>query len=443
MIASSPHNHHGRRIDALLDRPMSRRATRPLAWLGLAVLAWASAANADDLFARDQNVAVLDRPHPEWDPLGVPAGAFLMYPKVVATVAYDDNILALPVFPLSDARFTVQPEITIKSDWNQNAFSLDAKGILTRYASYASQDSDQYSVTAAGALNAYHDLTLTADASHARILLTRDTDAYARFSLVPLLYDETATHLGVVGSFARFKLTAAGAFEDYRYHDGLTVSLFPPAIVPLVVTERDRDTFIGSLRGDYALSGDVALFVEETVTHSTYRRSRFRDQTQTETLVGPNFVITHLITAEIGLGYLTSDFTDPQAKSVGNFTGRAKIQYFPTELITVTLTGDQAVIDSGDPQSPAYLARSVLAEADYELLRNLIISAKLGAEWNKYVALDRYDRDFNAGLSATWRLNRGLDLGLSYGRLQRSSSGRQAGLRFDDDTVTFSINLQH
>jgi hypothetical protein len=440
MNAFSPHNRQGRRIDALQDRRMSRRL---LAALGLAALACSSEAEAEDLFARDQNVAVLERPHPEWDPLGFRAGAFQILPKVVGGVTYDDNILALPVAPLSDALFMVQPEVTLKSDWNQNSLTLDAKGILSRYATHASQDSDQYSVTAAGVLNAYHDLTLTGDASHARILLTRDTDAYARFSLIPLLYDETAAHLGLVKSFARFKLTAAGAFEDYRYHEGLTVSLSPPAIVPLDDTERDHDTFIGSLRADYALSGDVALFVEETVTHSTYRRAQFRNQTQTETLAGPNFVITHLITAEIGLGYLTSDFADPRAKSVGNFTARAKIEYFPTELITLTLTGDQTVVDSGVPESPAYLSRAVLAEADYELLRNLIISAKLGAEWNKYLAVDRYDRHFNAGLSATWRLNRGLDLGLSYGRLQRSSSGSEAGLRFTDDTVTFSVTLKH
>jgi len=47
-----------------------------------------------------------------------------------------------------------------------------------------------------------------------------------------------------------------------------------------------------------------------------------------------------LMTAELGVGYLTSHFADPAAKPVGNFTTRAKIQYFPTELVTVTLTGD-------------------------------------------------------------------------------------------------------
>jgi hypothetical protein len=428
---------------------MSRHATRrrsgarvALAALAGTSLGWAPGAWADDIFARDQNVAVLDRPHPEYDPLGFRAGGFDIFPKVEGQVSYDDNILALPFSPLADALFTVEPDLTIKSDWNQNALSLEANGILRRYATYGTQNSDQYSVTGSGVLNVYHDLTVTADASHALVLLTRDTDAYARFSLTPLLYDETAAHLGVVKTFARLKLTATGAFEDFRYHDGLTVRLNPPAIVTLDTTFRDHDTYIGSLRGDYALSGDLALFVQETVTHSTYNRAHFRNQDQTETLVGPNFVVTHLITAEIGLGYLTSDFAGPGTRSVGNFTGRAKIEYFPTELITVTLTGDQAVIDSGLPTSPAYLSRTAALEADYELLRNLIISGKIGAIWNKYQVIDRYDRDFNASLAATWRVNRGLDFGLSYNRLQRGSSGAAAGLRFDDNVVSFSVTVQ-
>lgn len=421
------------------------RHMRSALYIALAASASASLARADDIFARDQNVAVLDRPHPEWDPLGFRAGAFQIFPKVVGAVSYDDNILALPSpLNLADGVFTVEPDLTIKSDWNQNAFRLDANGVLRRYMTYASQDSEQYSVTATGLLNVYHDLTVTAGGSHARVLLTRDTDAYARESLTPLLYDETKADLGLVKTFARFKLTASGAFENYRYHDGLTIDTHPPfPVVPLDATFRDHDSYVGLLRGDYALSGDIALFVEETVTHSTYDRERFRNQTQTESLVGPNFLITHLITAEIGVGYLTSDFTDPQAHSVGNVTGRAKIEYFPTELLTVTLTGDQAVIDSGLPTSPAYLSRAASLEADYELLRNLIISAKVGALWNKYQVIDRYDRDFNASLAATWRVSRALDFGLSYNRVQRGSSGSAAGLRFDDDVVTFSVTAQH
>jgi hypothetical protein len=422
---------------------MSRGATRhrPGRRIVLAALAgvwvtWASASRAGDIFTHDQNVAVLDRPHPEYDPIGIRAGAFEIYPKVLGDVSYDDNVFATPADPLGDALFKVEPGVTIKSDWNQNAFSLEANGVLRRYATYGLQNSDEYSVTGAGVLDVRHDLTVTTGASHARVLLTRDTDAYATDSLTPLLYDVTTTRLGVVKTFNRLKLTAGGVFEDYRYHDGLTRNL-----TPLDATFRDRDTFAGSLRADYALSGNVALFAQETVTHSTYNRTKFRNHDQTETLVGPSFVLTHLISAEIGVGYLTSDFADPAARSVGNFTARAKIEYFPTELITVTLTADQAVIDSGLPTSPAYLSRASDLEADYELLRNLIISAKVGAIWNRYEVIDRYDRDFNASLAATWRINRGLDFGLGYNRLQRGSSGAAAGRRFDDDVVSLSVTV--
>jgi hypothetical protein len=80
-------------------------------------------------------------------------------------------------------------------------------------------------------------------------------------------------------------------------------------------------------------------------------------------------------------------------------------------------------------------------QADYELRRNLIISAKVAATWNKNQVINHYDRDFNANLAATRRRDRGLDLQSSYNR-RETSLGGAAGLRFDDDLVSFAVTVQ-
>src|SRR5581483_253950 len=67
----------------------------------------ATAELTDFDFHRAGNTPVADRPHPEWDPRGVRAGGFLVFPKVTLSADFDDNIYAspsknsLPGFPVT------------------------------------------------------------------------------------------------------------------------------------------------------------------------------------------------------------------------------------------------------------------------------------------------------------------------------------------------------
>ena len=47
-------------------------------------------------FDRGQNVAVLDRPRPDYQAMGIHAGGFMVYPSMAVAAAYDDNVYALP-----------------------------------------------------------------------------------------------------------------------------------------------------------------------------------------------------------------------------------------------------------------------------------------------------------------------------------------------------------
>jgi len=392
---------------------------------------------ADDIGSTAGNVAVLDRPHPEWDPIGVRAGQFIAWPSLSAQVARSDNIFASRTGAQADAIFTIVPRLMLKSDWNQNAVYLRGEGALQRYASHSDQDSEQFSVGVGGGLNVRHDLTVFADASYARELIPRTSDAYARISLTPLLYNQTLARVRAEKKFNRLKISLRGQFEDYQYLGGETTKGGP-----LDESFRNRRSFAGEFRADYGLSGAVSLYAEETVVRESLD-SIFRDQFQTQSLAGVNFEITRLITAEVGAGYLTSAYGgSPSPPGVGNFTERLKIQYFPTQLITVTLTGQQADVASGIPTSPAYNSKSLALEVDYELLRNLIITGQVSPAWNKYQVIQRYDRDLNASLGATYKLNHGLNLGVNFSRTQRGSSGAGAGNTFAGDNVLFSITLQ-
>lgn len=388
------------------------------------------------MFDRSENVTVRDRPRPWAEALGVRAGGgFLVYPKLSIDTAYDDNILGTQTLPLADTLFTIEPQLAIKSDWNKNAVQLTADTTLRQYVSYPSQDSNQYFFEGLGRLDLYHDLTVTADASWARVLIPRTSDA--EVSKTPLLFDQALAEANVVKTFNRIKLTATGRFEHFTYLDGEA-----PTGQPLDQHFRDHDTILGDLRGDYAVSPDFAMFLEEIVTQDHYDTAARRTQNTTETLVGPNFEIAKLITADIGAGYLTSSSSARHAKTVETPHVRANIVYFATRLIDVTLTATQDVVDSGVPTSPSYLSRHLGVEANYELFRDLIIAGKVAANWNDYRDIDRHDRYNEESLAATYLPNRWMQVVLTYDHLNRTSSGAAAGASLGRNTVSLALTLQ-
>jgi hypothetical protein len=466
---------------------------------------------AQSLFDRSENVTVQERPRPEYEPLGLRiGGGFLLYPKVIIGETVDDNIVELPssdlldtlaqqlpdpqrftqftnkMAPLTDAVTSVSPGITIQSNWNQNSVKLTADTTINRWATYPYfsanypeyshtifMNSDQYKVAAAATLNVHRDLTINVDASYGHLLLPRNFDGYLLLfstptalaitnSFAPLYLDQSDAKLQIVKDFSRFKITVSGEFQNSEYPDGFGPTFIFNDISPTQQPNPDKsfvtvnrisqsyhnhDAFAEYFRTDYALSPDIALFVEQTVTETQYPNILFRNRFDRDTLVGVNFQIPSLMTAEIGVGNLYSRVYYAGLNPIDTPDIRAKITYFPTPLVDLTLSASQFIVDSGVPQAPNYLDRNVGLQANYELLRNLILTGHVTAEFEKYRDVDRDIQIYAEGLSATYLMNRAMRVTLAFSHRQFTSDGSQEVIRqfneFDENLVTLALTLQH
>jgi uncharacterized protein (PEP-CTERM system associated) len=103
-----------------------------------------------------------------------------------------------------------------------------------------------------------------------------------------------------------------------------------------------------------------------------------------------------------------------------------------TQLTTLTFNGLRA-FNTGTPTSsgataipgPAgngYLATTLSANADHELLRNLLINLNAGYENDSFQGITRTDNVFTAGAGVRYLVNRNLFLGGSFSYYQRSST---------------------
>jgi hypothetical protein len=395
----------------------------------------AGPAAAQTLFDRDANIGVLDRPRPDYQALGLHVGAWMIYPKLTTIAEYDDNIFA-PVSGVSDEIFKIEPELTVQSNWNRHSLRLDVSSAFSEYASHASQDTVEYQAEAKGQIDVLHDFTIRPTVHYFSAVIPRTDAGYAGAQEEPLSYSEAYAQIELAKTFNRLKVTASFTDAYDTYANGKLIGGGA-----LDEHFRNHNQLTGDVRLDYAVSPSLLAFVEETVSSLNYP-DRARNSTSTQTLAGVNFQLTHLITAEIGAGYITNTFADPAYHSAGSPSGRLKLTWYPTQLLTLSATAQQAFYDSGIRTSPSTLQQSLDVQADYELLRNLIISAQGGGTWDQYRGIDRRDDIYRASLQFNYLLNRLVGLALRYDRLTQNSTGLDRGYQFTDNRVGLALTLQ-
>jgi hypothetical protein len=416
-----------------------RRLTRWLASSAavLCVVGATTGAAAQDMFDRETNVGVLDRPHPEYQALGLRYGAWSAYPKITVETLYDDNIYATQNGAVSDAVFNIVPQISIQSDWGRNALSLTAQSVLTAYAAHSHEDSAQFQVTGEGTLDADSSLELKAKFQYGLTTLARSSANYTVETISPLQYYAALGQVELTKEFARFKVDLLASDE----HDTYTSADIPGGGT-LREAYLDHNQLSFKERLDYAVNPSLAFFAEQTNSLAYYDSSASRNSANYALILGADFQLTHLITARIGGGYIFSTYNSHDVSSFGGPDGYVRLQWFPTQLITVTLSDTEGVFDSGIANSPSELSQDLRLEANYELLRNLIVSGALEGHWLSYQGIHREDNVYAEQLGAVWLMNRHVGVALRVTHQSQSSTGPAHGRSFDDNQVGLALTFQ-
>ena len=166
-----------------------------------------------------------------------------------------------------------------------------------------------------------------------------------------------------------------------------------------------------------------------------------RDSSGYEIAGGVDFDLSRLARGRLQVGYLHQDWSDPRIKSVSTASIRARLEYYPSQLITLSALASRDLYDSQLADAPAYLDTSAVVRADYELLRNLILSAEAGYEVANFRGIDRKDRRVTLAAGGTYLVSRHVTLRFQYIHLDQQSRGTRASLDYDNDRAYLSLAL--
>jgi len=401
-----------------------------------------AAAQSGDLFARDRSVAVRDRPRPEYEALGLPVGTFTAYPRLQVDAEYNDNIFAVTSGADSDFIARLRPEVSLESGWSRHSLGAYARATITRYTDFDGENFEDFGVGASGRLDITRASNIAAGVDYASLTEPRTSSNAPASTREPIAFDLASAYLAGTQVRGRTKLSARGDVRQFDYEDGLTLA-------GVVVDQDNRDRTISSLtgRGDYAISPDTAVFAQVTGNARDYDTATSvllpaRDSEGYEVLVGANFEVGALSRGEIAVGYISQTFDAATYDEISGFGARAQLEWFPSELTTVTATGSRTIEDAGIAGTGGYLSSSVGVQVDHELLRNVLLNAGLTFSRDEYEGIDREDDRLQASVGGTYLLNRTFGISLAASHFEQSSNGTGGGSDFDVNRLSLSLVAQ-
>jgi hypothetical protein len=404
-----------------------------------------SASNAinSSSYDRGANVSVRQRPRPDYEAEGIHTGGFMIYPKVGLDVTYDDNIYAVQTGAVGDVIFSEAPEIDIQSTWSRNALAAYVKAEADEYASHSQEDAIQYGAGLSGKYE-FGRSTVSGGVDYAHDVLPRSASNNIGFSVHRIPYDYTALNAQLATTLTRVRFSVRVDDQIYSYQNGRTAT-------GAVVFEQDqnRQDLTVTGKAEFAVSQDTAVYATVAGNDRLYDLkpptvAYTRNNSGYEFNFGANFDLTHLVRGEIQLGYLDQTYENSGLfKPIRGLSALGQIEWFPTQLTTVTAVVSRSVGDAGVPGSAGYLTTNGSLQVDHELLRNLILTANAWAGEDRYNGVVRTDHRYGAGVSGNWLITRHFGLELAYTYSNQRSSGAAKGPSFADNRVSLNATLQY
>jgi hypothetical protein len=417
------------------------RFSSPAALAMLVAVAAASGAEAQD-YNRGRNVSVLQRERPDYQALGIRSGGFTIFPRIEAGAEYTSNVYKTTSDEKSDVYAVVNPSIQALSNWGRNQLQAEAGLKIREFASKSTEDELGWYLRSSGRLDVYGQSYLTGGVDIEHRYIRREDDDFPITATGPLPY--TSYGLNGRGTYqaGRVRLTGGGFIRADRYSNIRAVGGGT-----LDLSGRDLTALGGDIRGEYAVSPDTAVFVQASVVDNNYRFGGGvfgpdRDANEIRVLAGATFDITALMRGEIGVGYLTRDYSDPAYQQISGLALNGTVEYFPTELTTLTLRVRREVEDSIIQGVGGFVNLGGSLRVDHELLRNLLLKAQIDYFRQTYKQADRADNVISLSGGGTYFVNHALGLSATATWLRRESSGLAQRASFNDARVMFSIVLQ-
>jgi len=395
-----------------------------------------------DNYDRDRNVSVLERPRPDYDPIGIITGGFKILPRATIGGGFSNNVYASATDKISDGYASFAPFVSAKSDWAVHQVSLQASGNFNRYFSEPRRNENNFDLRGLGQLDFGSSFRLTGEAQYAQLLEQQDLGAISANLAVLSRYRRAfvAGRAEYLAGKSRLALAVDHTWLDFRP-------------IPLgnnvFIDQSDRNRGITRITGQaqHALSPSIAVYAQLTYSDTIYDRDLLsgfpnRDSQAYRAIAGVNFDLAGFLRGKIGVGYVQRDYKSALYRDIGGFSTEAKIEYFPTELTTVTLQVGRTIEDAGIGTTSSSVDTRAQLRVDHELLRNLLLNLNTDFARQAYRDIQQTANNYRVSFGARYLSSRWLSLNLGTQYFRRDLFGSASNNKYREWRTLVGITIQ-
>ncbi|NKE44134.1 outer membrane beta-barrel protein [Roseomonas frigidaquae] len=418
-----------------------RNAVRAAALIsaGAAALAAPPAAaqlgNAPDVA---RGITVQTRPRPAFDPLGVRLPGFRLDAGIDLGAGYDDNTAGTGRNTNASGFLEEQISLSLNSTYTRHALGLSATQTSRKYIGDDDYSWNDYGVLAFGRYDIGRASSVRVEYSRVRSHIDVTSFEVQQGSLTePLRFDQEAFRASGVAAFNRVNVTGAVESRSFRFQEQ-----DDPGFRGGNAAANDYSRLSGELGASYVIVPGRSVSLTSRLSEITYDRAdqRGRDSTTWEILAGAQYDLTALAYASVNLGYRRREFNDPTIPSISGPAFEGRLVLLPSQLVTLTFGVQRSIEESLRGSNVSYVLTSGRVQADYELRRNIILSAELRADRLEYRDPDQVATQGVGTLSARFLLNRNASIVASY-RHARSLDAPAGFQEFDRNVFQIRLSL--
>jgi hypothetical protein len=380
---------------------------------------------SSDNYDRGHNVSVAERPHPEYDALGLRFGSFIVNPQLTTSLSYSSNVFNDNLNKKADVYAGFEPYVSVASDWSVHQLRMVAAGDIRRFANQSLRNQNAWYVQGGGRVDISTGLNVTIEAQADRTYESPfSLDVVANLT-VPSRYLHSGINARILHEIGQSRLIATASrdtydFGDIQFADGSVRNQ----------RYRDRTSNAGTVTYELAFSPSLSLYGRAEIDRNSYKALAFgqpnRDSYGYRAIAGTNFDIAGVARGTIGVGYSYRTFDAKNIyKNTSGLSLEARGDWFADELTTVGVFLQRRLIDVDLANVGSSWDNSARVTIDHELLYNMIVT--VGGEVSKrtYSQLSSSTNVYRVEVSSRYQVNRwlGLSADVGYGSTQPQGSG--------------------
>ena len=360
----------------------------------------------DPALAAKPQKAAADDPVDPFAPVGIKLGTFEFFPEVTTLGIGTDNALGNARNHKADAIIEVRPALGFRSDWASHSLSGGIGLVDDWHRSYSSEDTLELDASLAGRIDLTKRINLEAEAAYNQALEGRgDIEVPDAAISKP----KVTTGRAALRYNQRFNRLAISLGATHVVTDHADTALADGTILSRADenTAEDGVTF----RAGYEWLDGYEFFGEVGTSRLTYERAALsdgikRDGDRRLVRAGVKVLTGKTIEGEAAIGWREFDPDDGRLVAIDGVVFEATLRFRPSELTTVSLSGQSDIGGTSIAGAAGVLNRSGRLEVQHNLTRSFIVIAGLGLAVKDFQGSGSKETTADANLDLEYLISR-------------------------------------